>query len=171
MAVRPPEPNASLPLRWSRYGPRQAAGAVLIVGGAGLLLPTTAYTLHLGLLGAAAHVTGWLVLPAPGWRRLLGAGAGLASLLLLLLGGQLAWLMAVPLALWFLVRRRPARAYPLVLAPVIAGLLIAQTGGALASRVPAALTTGAVAVAAAWAAAVLPARSSASISRNSPRDP
>ncbi len=105
------EPNAWLPLRWSSYRPRQLAGVVLLTGGAALLLPTTAYTLQLGMLGAAAHVAGWLVLPAPGWRRLLAAGASLAAHLLMLLGSQFAWLMAVPLALWFLVRRRPGRVY------------------------------------------------------------
>ena len=107
MTGRGPEPNASLRLQWSSSRPRQTAGAALIIIGAALFAPTTAYTLPLGLLGAGAHVLGWLVLPAPGWRRLLGAGAGLATLLLLLLGSQLAWLTAVLLALWFLVRRVP----------------------------------------------------------------
>ncbi len=171
MTERRAEPNASLPLRWSRYRPRQVAGVVLIVVGAALFVPTTAYTLPLGLLGAALHVHGWIVLPAPGGRRLLGAGAGLTTLLLALLGSQLAWLMAVLLALWFLVRRRAARAYPLVLAPAITGFVIGQAAGPFGSRISAFAVTGAVAVAAAWAAAVLQWRSSGSISRNSPDRP
>jgi hypothetical protein len=165
------EPNASLPLQWSRYRARQAAGVALIVLGAGLFAPTTAYTLPLGTLGAAAHVLGWLVLPAPGWRRLLGAGAGLATLLLLLLGSQLAWLVAVLLALWFLVRRRPARVYPLVLAPAVVGFLMAQVEGPFGSRAGAVTVAGFAAIAAAWTAAVLLWRSWAVISRNSPPDP
>src|SRR4051812_18180515 len=81
----PAEPNASLPLRWSRYGIRQPAGLALIVVGAGLVLPTTAYTLPLGLLGAAVHAAGWLILPAPGGRRLLAAVASVAALLMMTL--------------------------------------------------------------------------------------
>src|SRR4051794_14684871 len=54
----PAEPNASLPLRWSSYPVRQAAGLALILTGAALLLPTTAYTVALGLGGAGAHVAG-----------------------------------------------------------------------------------------------------------------
>jgi drug/metabolite transporter (DMT)-like permease len=160
------EPNASLPLRWSRYGVRQTAGLLLILVGAVLVLPTTAYTLPLGLLGAAAHASGWLILPAPGGRRLLAAVVSVSAVLLMMLVPQLAGLMAVPLALWFLVRRRPSRVYPLALAPAVAGVLVAQAAGPFGARLPALAVAAAAAVAAAWAASALSVRSARPISGN-----
>jgi len=81
---------------------------------------------------------------------------------------QLAALMAVPLALWLLVRRRPGRVYPLALAPALAGILISQGSGPYAARLPVLAGTAAVAVAAAWAASALSVRSARPISGNSP---
>ncbi|WP_210507322.1 hypothetical protein [Naasia sp. SYSU D00057] len=172
MSERPAsaEPNALLPLRWSGYRTRQVLGLALIFAGAALLLPTTAYTMPVGLAGAAGHVTGWLILPAPGGRRLLAAVASVSALLLMTLLPQLAALMAVPLALWLLVRRRPGRVYPLALAPALAGVLVTQVAGPYAARLPVLAGTAAVAVAAAWAASALSVRSARPISANSLAD-
>jgi hypothetical protein len=160
------EPNALLPLRWSGYRARQVLGLALIFAGAALLLPTTVYTMPVGLAGAAGHVAGWLVLPAPGGRRLLAAIASVSALLLMVLVPQLAALMAVPLALWLLVRRRPGRVYPLALAPALAGILIPQLTGPYAARLPVLAATAAVAVAAAWGASALSVRSARPIRAN-----
>ncbi|BDZ44962.1 hypothetical protein [Naasia aerilata] len=131
---------------------RQPLGLILLVCGAAMVLPMTAATAELGLVGSAVHAAGWLILPARGGRRVLAALACLLSLYLMLLGPQLAALMAVPLALWFLVRRRPAKAYPLTLAPAVAGLLLTQVTGPYGARIPVLAATAAVAVGAAWVA-------------------
>jgi hypothetical protein len=150
---------------------RQPLGLILLVCGAAVVLPMTASTAELGLLASAVHAAGWLILPAPGGRRMLAAIGSLLSLYLMLLGSQLAALMAVPLALWFLVRRRPGRSYPLALAPAAAGLLLTQLAGPYGARLPVLAATAAVAVAAAWAAARFSIRElSRPIRENQPDD-
>ena len=120
------EPTARLPLRWGSYRFRYAAAIVLIVAGALVLQAGSVYADDLIVLGAGAHITGWLILPSRGAFR---AAVAVPSVLLvgaLLLGSVAAVLLAGPLAFWLLLRQRPAASYLAILLPVTSGLVLAQ---------------------------------------------
>jgi hypothetical protein len=119
------EPTASIPLRWGRYRPRYVAAVTLIVAGALVLQAGSAYADYLLLVGAFAHIAGWLILPARGARR---AAIAVPSALLvgsLLLGSVAAVLLVGCLASWLYVRQRPALSYLATLLPVASGLILA----------------------------------------------
>lgn len=164
------EPNASLPLRFATYSGRQTSGLTLIIAGGLLVATANGSRSWVALVGSVAHVLGWAILPAPAWRRFWATGPGLLSVWLLLVGPQLAWLVSVPLALWYLVRRRPGWAYPTLLIPIAVGVIAIAVAGPFAARVPLLLLTFASAVGAAWLARVLAARTGASISGNTASD-
>jgi len=116
------EPNAQLQLRWGGYRSRQLAGLALVCIGGLLILPANAATVDLAFLGSAIHVAGWLILPAPGWRRVVAAGPSLIALWSTILGARTLFILAVPLLLWLIVRRRRLPSYPVVALPVLANL-------------------------------------------------
>lgn len=112
------EPTSLLPLRWGAYRTRLAGGLLLIVagnlafaGGGG----SSAFANALLVLGPIAHITGWLVLPAAGWRRVVAMAVANFAMIFLLSGP--GWLGATTLGYlgWLLVRHRPLASYATVL--------------------------------------------------------
>ena len=75
MAVVPLETAARLPLRWGTYDDRRWAGLTLIVGGLVHLQAAGPDNLLPLAVGTVAHVVGWLIMPARGWRRCTCGGA------------------------------------------------------------------------------------------------
>ena len=125
-ALRWQEPTAQLSLRWGNYRGRYAGAIALILAGALVLQAGSVYADYLIVLGAGAHVTGWLIMPSRGAFR---AAVAVPSGLLvgaLLLGSVAAVLLAGPLAFWLLLRQRPGASYLAILLPVTSGLVLAQ---------------------------------------------
>jgi hypothetical protein len=124
-AVRWQEPTAELPLRWGGYRGRHAGALALIVGGALLLQAGSVYANDLIVLGACAHIAGWLIVPARGVARAAVVGPSVLLVGALLLGSIAAVLLAAPLAFWLLLRQRPGASYLATLLPVVSGLMLA----------------------------------------------
>ena len=120
------EPSSLLPLHWGSYRDRYLWGLILIVGGAILLQGANNWTPPLLLIGTIANATGWAIMPARGWRRLLAVGPATGQIWLLLTGPQSMWTLVVPYLCWLVVRHRPATAYLTVLFPVANGFIIPQ---------------------------------------------
>jgi hypothetical protein len=120
------EPTSLLPLRWGGYRSRYVAALVLVLAGALLVQATSVYTDYLLPIGLAAHITGWLILPARGLRRLAAALPSALMVGALLFGSVACVLLVGPLALWFYLRQRPAASYLTTLLPLISGLALAQ---------------------------------------------
>jgi hypothetical protein len=120
------EPTSTLRLNWGSYRERYVFGLVLIVGGAIQLQGSNTYTLPLLLIGTAAHITGWSIMPARGWRRLVVVVPATTQIWLLLTGPQSMWTLTIPYLCWLLVRHRPAAAYLTVLFPIANGFIIPQ---------------------------------------------
>jgi hypothetical protein len=123
-ATRWREPATRIPLRWGAYRPRYVATVSLLLAGGLLLQAGSAYSEQFIVLGFAAHVAGWLILPGRGARR---ASVALPSALVvgsLLLGGVTSILLAIPLAFWLYLRQRPALSYIATLLPIGSGLVL-----------------------------------------------
>ncbi len=120
------EPTSLLPLHWGHYRDRYVFGLVLIIGGAIQLQGSNTYTLPLLLIGTTAHIVGWSIMPARGWRRLLVVVPATAQIWLLLTGPQSMWTFVVPYLCWLLVRHRPASAYLTAVFPIANGFIIPQ---------------------------------------------
>ena len=159
------EPTRSVALRWGRYSDRYAAGLLLIVGGGIQLQGSNTWTLPLLLIGTVAHATGWSIMPAAGWRRLVAVIPATGQLWIMLTGPLSMWTLVVPYLCWLLVRHRPARSYITALFPLANGFILPRffteyTG------MPAALAISmAVFVASAWVARFI--ASSANAQRSS----
>jgi hypothetical protein len=126
LARRWREPSSLLSLHWGDYRDRYLWGLILIVGGAILLQGANNWTPPLLLIGTAANVTGWAILPARGWRRLLAVAPATGQIWLLLTGPQSMWTLVVPYLCWLVVRHRPATAYLTALFPIANGFIIPQ---------------------------------------------
>ena len=66
------EPTSRLRLRWGGYRARLLGGLLLIVAGGTAVAgggATSPFATALLFLGSIAHIAGWAVLPAAGWRR------------------------------------------------------------------------------------------------------
>lgn len=146
------EPNASLVLRFGTYRSRQLAGLALLCLGGLLVLPARVNTIDLAFVGSVMHVAGWVVLPAGGWRRIVAAGPSMLALWATVLGARLVFILAVPLLLWLVVRRRPLPTYVVVALPVVANLLALEWFG-IFDRPRVVLIGAASVVLGAWAAA------------------
>jgi hypothetical protein len=120
------EPTSLLPLNWGNYTDRYLAGLILIVGGAIQLQGSNTWTLPLLLIGTAAHATGWAIMPARGWRRLLVVVPATFQIWLLLTGPQSMWTLVVPYLGWLIVRHRPLAAFLTAVFPLANGFLIPQ---------------------------------------------
>lgn len=146
-----------LSLRWGTYRGRYLAGLLLIVGGAVQLQGSNTWTLPLLLIGTTAHVIGWSIMPARGWRRMLVIVPATAQIWLLLTGPASVWMFVIPYLCWMLVRHRPALSYVTVLLPLANGFVIPQFTMEY-SGMPVALTVSlAVFVGAAWLARLIAA--------------
>ncbi len=152
------EPSASLPLHWGSYRERYAIGLILIVGGAIQLQGSNTYTLLLLLIGTAAHITGWSIMPARGWRRLAVIVPATAQIWLSLTGPQSMWTLAIPYACWLLVRHRPALAYLTVLLPVANGVIMVRVFSDYSGMPLALAISMSVFVGAAWLARLIARR-------------
>lgn len=149
------EPTRSLPLRWGRYNDRYVAGLLLIIGGGIQLEGSNTWTLPLLLIGTAAHATGWAILPAKGWRRLVVVVPATAQIWILLTGPYSVWTFIVPYVCWLLVRHRPARSYITVLFPLANGFIVPQFFTEYTGMLPALAISLAVVIASAWLARLL----------------
>lgn len=112
-------------LSWGDAATRLWAGGWLIVGGGTAIAGSNTESLWLLTLGTIAHVTGWCILPAAGWRRTLAVGPATLAMWLLLTGPRFAVVLVVPYLLWLLVRHRPpvsvVSAAPVVVVAIAAG--------------------------------------------------
>ena len=151
------EPTRALPLRWGHYHDRYLIGVVLIVGGGIQLQGSNTWTLPLLLIGTVAHATGWAIMPARGWRRLLAVVAATAQIWILLTGPQSVWTLAIPYLCWLLVRHRPARSYVTVLFPLANGVILPQFFREYSGMLPALAISLAAFIASAWVARMLAA--------------
>lgn len=149
------EPTSLLPLRWGHPRSRVLGGLVLIVSGGVAIAGGSPFANWLLAGGTVLHVTGWAVLPADGWRRVVAMCASTFAMWFLLTGPRWLGVLALPYLGWLLVRHRPPASFITVVF-VIAG------AGMVASRAPeyrdmllALGVEGAVLVASAWVARML----------------
>ncbi|MCU1410651.1 MAG: hypothetical protein JWR04_1358 [Rhodoglobus sp.] len=159
------EPTRALPLRWGHYADRYAAGMLLIIGGGIQLQGSNTWTLPLLLIGTVAHATGWSIMPAAGWRRLVAVIPATGQLWILLSGPEAAWTFVVPYLCWLLVRHRPARSYITVLFPLANGFIVPQFFTEYTGMLATIAISMAVVIASAWLARLL--ASSANAQRSS----
>ena len=115
--------TTTLPLRWGTTRDRTIQGGILIVSGAVAVAGSDTYVLLLLLAGLLAHVAGWSVMPADGWRRVVAVVISTPAVLLLLTGPRFIAVLVLPYIGWLLVRHRPLRSYPTVIF-VLAGAVI-----------------------------------------------
>jgi hypothetical protein len=120
------EPTSTLPLRWGGYRFRYISAIALLISGGLLVQATSAYATYLLYIGMAAHLLGWWIVPGRGWRRFWMSLPSALVMLVLLTGGPSSAALVVPLAGWLYVRQRPARCYPVLLAPFAAGVILGQ---------------------------------------------
>lgn len=149
------EPTRLLPLKWGRYVDRYLAGLVLIITGTLALQASNVYAPQFFIQGIAALAVGWSIMPARGWRRILGAAFGVGQGVVLLTGPQSTWSLAIPFALWLCVRHRPLRTYITALFPLVAGIAVAQFFEEYDGMPVALAITMTVVVASAWLARLI----------------
>lgn len=151
------EPSRAVALRWGSYRGRYLAGLGLIVCG---LICLQGANANFGLplaLGAAAHVTGWWLMPAAGWRRIWAVLPSLVGALILLIGPAGAGILAAPFASWLLVRHRPAVTFLLVPVVFALGLAVRAYLTEYSAMLLALAIMAAVLVAFAWGARLIAA--------------
>lgn len=146
------EPSKALPLRWGTYRGRHLAGLALIVSGAICVQGGSAVFGMPLALGTLAHVIGWWIMPAAGWRRIWAVLPSLAITWILLMGPTAVGLLAVPFACWLLVRHRPGVTLLLALPVFMSGVLLLEVFAEYSGMLPALAIMGAVMAACAWAA-------------------
>jgi hypothetical protein len=157
------EPTRRIPLRWGSWTGRSWGGLLLIVGGGAALIGSSAangYTLLLAVLGTAAHLTGWTVLPSAGWRRVVVILPSLAAMFALLPGPRYLSVLVVPLLAWLLVRHRPLRVAPFAAFVVATGVVLARLFPDYEGMLVASAVALFVVVGAAWAARAVHAATS-----------
>jgi hypothetical protein len=120
------EPTALIPLRWGTYRLRYPLALVLLFAGGLLVQAASVYAGYFLGIGIAAHAIGWLVLPARGPRRVIVALPSAICAAAPLIGSLGSVLVVVCLLCWLWVRQRPAISYPVLLLPLISGVVLAQ---------------------------------------------
>lgn len=146
------EPTRSFPLRWGTYHDRYLGGLALIVSGAiGLQGGNANFGLPLAV-GTLAHVVGWWILPAAGWRRIWAVLPSLAAVWILLAGPAMVGLLAVPFAAWLLVRHRPAVTLLLGIGVLAAGVALRGVFAEYGGMLPALAIMGVLVIALSWLA-------------------
>lgn len=158
---RHPDPASLLPLRWGRYRDRIAIGLVLIAGGLMQLQGAITYDLIPLIWGSAAHMAGWLIMPARGWRRLVPLLPSTLVVWLLLAGPAAVITLIVPFLCWLLVRHRPWRSLIAAGPVVLNGVLFATLTRDYAWMPLALAVSALVLVGSAWWAAALARSASA----------
>ena len=168
--TRPPHPAQSphLPLRWGTARIRTVWGSILIVSGAvGIAGATTTVLWQLFLPGAIAHVAGWCLMPAAGWRRAVAIALSTPAALLLLTGPRFIGVLVLPYIAWLLVRNRPPRSYPTVAFVLAGAVILPRIYADYAGMLPALGIELAIVAASAWVAAAVAVPR---ISRHLPHD-
>ena len=146
------DPTRALPLRWGTHRGRYLAGLGLIVSG---LIGLQGGSAYFGLplaLGTLAHVTGWWIMPAAGWRRIWAVGPSLIVVFVLLIGPAGVGLLAAPFACWLLVRHRPPITFLLALPVLGVGIVIREYLYEYSGMLPALGIMAVVIIACAWLA-------------------
>ncbi len=146
------EPTSRLALRWGSWTGRSWGGLILIVGGGAAIAGTTASTAWLAAAGIAAHVIGWSVMPARGWRRLVVVAPSTSAMVLLLSGPTYLAVLVIPFLGWLLVRHRPLRVWPMAAFVLAAGFVLARVYPEYSGMLPALGIAAGILVGAAWAA-------------------
>ena len=148
-------PFSALPtpaLRWGSAGTRAAWGVILIVSGAVAIAGSDTYVLLLLLVGVLAHLAGWAIMPADGWRRVTAAVISTPAALLLLTGPQFLGVLVLPFIGWLLVRHRPARSYPTLVFVLAGAVIVGRLFPDYSGMLPALGIEFLVIVASAWVA-------------------
>jgi hypothetical protein len=140
------------PLRWGGQRARAIGGGILIVAGAVAVAGSDTYVLLLLLAGLLAHVAGWSVMPADGWRRVVAVVISTPAVLLLLTGPRFIGVLVLPYIGWMLVRHRPARSYPTVTFVLAGAVTVATVFPDYEGMLPALTIEFAVIVGSAWVA-------------------
>ena len=140
------------PLRWGGFRSRTVGGAVLIVSGAVAIAGSDTYVLLLLLAGTLAHVAGWCVMPADGWRRVVAVSLSTPAVWLLLTGPKFLAVLVLPYLGWLLVRHRPLRSYPTTTFVLAGAVMLPSLFPDYSGMLPALTIEFAVLVASAWAA-------------------
>jgi hypothetical protein len=146
------EPTALLPLRWGTYRGRLAGGLLLVVAGGVAIAGASPYALWLLLFGTIAHVAGWSILPAGGWRRVAAVLPSTLAMWLLLTGPRFIGVLALAYLSWLLVRSRPLASYPTLVFVLAGALMVGVSFTQYREMVLALVIEGAVLVASAFAA-------------------
>jgi len=157
MSHRWAEPTRSVPLRWGTYSGRYLAGLGLIVSG---LICLQGANVNFGLplgIGTLAHVVGWWLMPAAGWRRIWAVLPSLIAAFILLIGPAGVAIVALPFASWLLVRHRPLVTFLFPLALFALGMVLREFVAEYSAMIPALAIMGAVLVLFAWGARLVAA--------------
>jgi len=164
------EPSSLLALRWGSWAARSWGGLALIVAGGVAIAGTTASTTWLATAGAIAHVVGWSVMPATGWRRIVVILPSTLAMGVLLSGPTYLTVLVVPFLCWLLVRHRPLRVWPMAAFVVAAGLVLGRIFPDYSGMLSALGVAAGILAGAAWAArAVHAASARRPIQRRNPR--
>jgi hypothetical protein len=163
------EPSSLLPLRWGSWGARSWGGLALIVGGGTAIAGTTASTAWLATAGVVAHLLGWSIMPASGWRRIVVLLPSSSAMVLLLSGPESLSILVVPFLCWLLVRHRPLRVWPMAAFVVAAGFVLGRIYPDYSGMLPALGVMAGILGGAAWAARAVHAASTRPVRRRSVR--
>lgn len=156
------EPTRFVPLRWGTWTGRSWGGLWLILAGGVAVAGSNAQASWLAAAGLIAHLAGWSVLPARGWRRVVVLMPSAFAVFALLAGPGYLAVLVIPLLCWFLVRHRSWRVYPLAAFQVATGVVLARLFPDYDGMLLAASIALLVAVCAAWAARAVEAASARS---------
>jgi hypothetical protein len=139
---------------WGRHWPRFTIGVGMLFCGGLLVQTTSVFALWLMLLGAVVHAAGWIVIPGKGWRRSLAIAPGVVTMVLILNGASAMAALAIPLAVWLLVRERPLLAYLVLGIPIASAYILAQFLAQYGHGAIVLLVSGSSLVGSAWLASL-----------------
>ena len=120
------EPSSKLSLRWGTWAGRSWGGLWLIFSGGVAIAGSSAAALWLAGMGVVAHLAGWAIMPAAGWRRVAVLVPSTVAMLALLPGPGYLTVLVVPFLCWLLARHRPLRVFPMAAFVVATGVVLAR---------------------------------------------
>ena len=120
------EPTSLIPLRWGSYRLRYVTALVLIIAGGLVVQAASVYAGYFLTIGIAAHIIGWLVLPARGVRRVIIALPSAIFASATLIGSAGSVLVVLCLLGWLWARQRPGLSYVVLVFPIISGVILTQ---------------------------------------------